>query len=198
MWLSRRALSACHGRALTLEIRVNRRVLHAATSLLLGLAVAGCSQSESEAPTDSAALDDVRTVEIDDARHVDGPVDYDEALPLGGPHNPAWANCGFYGDEAVPNEFAVHSMEHGAVWIAYPEETNIDTEALRDLVVGQSHVLVSPSPDADQLTATAWGAQIELGGVDDPALPAFIEAYVQGPQTPEPGAACSGGVGEPS
>lgn len=177
---------------------MNPRFLPVGITLVLGPMVAGCSQSGDEGTIDDAALDGVRTVEIDDASHVDGPVDYEEVPPLGGPHNPGWANCGFYGDQVVPNEFAVHSMEHGAVWITYPEGASIDTGALQELTVGQSHVLVSPSQDAEQLTATAWGVQLELDGVDDPALPAFIEAYVQGPQTPEPGAPCSGGVGEPS
>jgi hypothetical protein len=33
--------------------------------------------------------------------------------------------------------------------------------------------------------------------VDDPDLERFVRAYKQGPQTPEPGAACTGGLGDP-
>jgi hypothetical protein len=29
-----------------------------------------------------------------------------------------WQNCGFHSDP-VRNETAVHSMEHGAVWVSY-------------------------------------------------------------------------------
>lgn len=167
--------------------------------VVLLVAATACSSSGQEASTsDDGLLESVRTTEIEDRSHVEGRVDYDEVPPLGGPHAPSWANCGVYTEQAVPSEFAVHSMEHGAVWITYPQDGDVDVEALRDLVVGQSHVLVSPSPKVDELTATAWGAQLVLDGVDDPALPAFIEAYVQGPQTPEPGAPCSGGVGEPA
>jgi hypothetical protein len=53
--------------------------------------------------------------------HVGGNIDYDQDLgipPAGGPHNPSWQNCGFY-DELVRDENAVHSLEHGAVWITY-------------------------------------------------------------------------------
>lgn len=68
------------------------------------------------------------TAEVDDRSHVDGPVGYNRVAPLGGPHAPAWANCGFYADQGVPAELAVNSMEHGAVWIAYPEDGDVDTE----------------------------------------------------------------------
>ena len=69
----------------------------------------------------------------------------------------------------MPSEFVVHSMEHGAVWITYPEGGDVDLEALRELGVGQSHVLVSSSPEVDDLAVTAWGAQLVLDGGDDPA-----------------------------
>ena len=50
--------------------------------------------------------------------HVEGPITYRQVPPVGGDHNPVWANCGAY-DEPVPSPNAVHSMEHGAVWITY-------------------------------------------------------------------------------
>jgi hypothetical protein len=50
--------------------------------------------------------------------HTKEPVDYPQSPPVGGPHNPIWQNCGFY-SKPVRNENAVHSMEHGAVWITY-------------------------------------------------------------------------------
>jgi hypothetical protein len=43
------------------------------------------------------------------------------------------------------------------------------------------------------VVASAWGTQLVLTGVDDPRLEEFIKEYRQGPQTPEPGAACTGG-----
>ena len=44
------------------------------------------------------------------------------------------------------------------------------------------------------MVASAWGKQISLDGADDPDLESFIRAYQQGPQTPEPGAVCTGGT----
>jgi hypothetical protein len=45
--------------------------------------------------------------------------------------------------------------------------------------------------------ATAWGKQLRLQDASDPDLGRFVRAYVQGAQTPEPGALCTGGIGRP-
>ena len=65
--------------------------------------------------------------------HVDTPVDYPQSPPVGGPHWPVWQNCQYY-DTSVPNERAVHSLEHGAVWITYlPTTSQADREVLKAL-----------------------------------------------------------------
>jgi hypothetical protein len=129
---------------------------------------------------------------------VPGPVSYPQTPPAGGQHNPIWQNCGIY-DQPVANEQAVHSLEHGAVWITYqPDLGEGDVNQLRELVRGRSHALLSPYPDLPTpVVASAWGVQLKLDGASDPRLPFFIEKYHNGPQTPEPGAPCSGGAGEP-
>jgi hypothetical protein len=130
--------------------------------------------------------------------HTEGDVDYAQTPPAGGEHNPVWQNCGFY-DEPVRDETAVHSLEHGAVWITYsPDIPQDEIERLRDLSEGNSYVLASPYPDqASPVVATAWGKQLTLESAEDSNLERFIDAYSQGPQTPEPGAPCTGGVGRP-
>ena len=166
-------------------------------TLLLPVVVVACTAGGGDGARPD--LDErVVAADIEDRSHVEGPVDYDRVPPLGGPHAPVWANCGVYEDQIVPPELAVHSMEHGAVWIAYPDDGQVDVDRLRDLATGQPDVLVSPSDEVDGVVATAWGVQLIADGADDPGLPAFIEAYVRGPGTPEPGAPCSGGAGEPS
>ena len=59
-----------------------------------------------------------QTYEIPSKDHTTEPVEYPQNPPVGGDHNPVWQNCGYY-DEPVRNENAVHSLEHGAVWITY-------------------------------------------------------------------------------
>jgi Protein of unknown function (DUF3105) len=49
---------------------------------------------------------------------VTGPVTYAQNPPVGGPHDLVWLNCGIY-TAPVRNENAVHSLEHGAVWVTY-------------------------------------------------------------------------------
>ena len=63
---------------------------------------------------------------------------------------------------------------------------------------GQTHVLVSPYPDLPKpVVASAWGLQLPLDDVNDARLSLFVSRYEKGPQTPEPGALCTGGIGTP-
>jgi len=127
--------------------------------------------------------------------HVQAPVTYPQQPGVGGDHAPTWTNCGTY-TTPVNQERAVHSLEHGAVWISYkPGLSGTDVTTLTALVRGNPYVLLSPNPDqAAAVTASAWGTQLEVSNAGDSRLPVFIKAYAMGPQTPEPGAACSGGA----
>jgi hypothetical protein len=131
--------------------------------------------------------------------HSEEPVDYEQIPPAGGVHHPVWQNSGFY-SEPIRNENAVHTLEHGAVWITYrPDLSQEQIDTIRELAQSQDCILASPYPDLPApVVASAWGYQLQLEGADDPDLERFIEAYRQGPQTPEPGAACTGGIGEPA
>ena len=147
----------------------------------------------------SSPPEGVQTYDVGPAgQHTEGDVDYDQSPPAGGPHNPVWQNCGFYA-EPVRDENAVHSLEHGAVWITYsPNLPQDQVQRLREIAQSNNYVLVSPySGLQSPVVASAWGKQLTLESADDPNLERFVRAFSQGPQTPEPGAACSGGVGEP-
>ncbi|MGB3713133.1 MAG: DUF3105 domain-containing protein [Candidatus Promineifilaceae bacterium] len=113
--------------------------------------------------------------------------------PVGGDHNPQFQNCGIY-TQPVDTSLALHSMEHGAVWIAYsPDLPAEDVAILQNLVRGETNTLLSPYPDLDSdVIATAWGVQLEPDSVADERLEQFINRYRGG--GPEPGAPCSGGV----
>jgi len=129
--------------------------------------------------------------------HVAGKVTYPQNPPAGGAHNPAWQNCGVY-ERPLYNEYAVHSMEHGAVWIMYREETAVDqVQQLQQAVAGRDYVLLSPYADLKApVTVSAWNAQLELDSPTDPRLLKFIQKYAQGGTAPEIGASCSGAYGE--
>ena len=109
-----------------------------------------------------------------------------------------WLNCGIY-PNPVPNENAVHAMEHGAVWITYRPDLPADqVSILRQLVDKKTYVVLSPYPGPPApVVASAWGAQLAMPSASDPKLAQFLDYYRQGPQTPEPGAPCTGGAGNP-
>ncbi len=145
-------------------------------------------------PVDPATIEieGLETFENIEAVHVQTAVDYTMTPPAGGPHNPTWLNCGIY-EEEVPAEYAVHSLEHGAVWVTYDPElvTGDDLTTLRD-AMPSTYMILSPFPGLDApVVASAWGVQVALDGVDDPRLREFIIKYRESPDAPEPGALCS-------
>ncbi|WP_207890522.1 DUF3105 domain-containing protein [Rubrobacter taiwanensis] len=146
----------------------------------------------------AGAPEGTETFDITDRTHTQGEVDYEQTPPAGGPHHPVWQNCGFY-SEPVVDEHAVHSLEHGAVWITYsPDLPQEQVDTLRNIATGQTYILVSPYEGLPSpVVASAWNHQIQLDSADDPRLQEFIEAFRLGPQTPEPGAPCTNGIGEP-
>ncbi len=147
----------------------------------------------------SSAPAGVRTFDVASRDHVSGPVAYPQTPPVGGNHDATWQNCGFYA-EAIDAERGVHSLEHGAVWITYRPGLAADQiDILRRLATSQSHVLVSAWDGelASPVVASAWGRQLALDSAADPALAAFLRAFRVGPQTPEPGAPCTGGRSTP-
>ena len=125
-------------------------------------------------------------------------IPFGELPPAGGIHDPVWQNCGIY-DEPLLTPHAIHSMEHGALWITYREDLDADTiTAIQDRVRGQTFILVSPYPEqASPIVLTAWGSQLELDDIGDPRFDQFVGRYRLGPNTPERGAACTNGTGEP-
>lgn len=160
-----------------------------------------------DAGRDKAALEAAATQEIEGVEsfpdltynHVTTPVDYAQTPPVGGDHNATWLNCGVY-TEPVPNENAVHSLEHGAVWITYDPSLPADEIAtLNALADGQSYVLVSPFEGLDSpVVASSWGYQLAVDSADDARLPLFVQKYMLNPELAEVGAPCSNGVGTPA
>jgi len=128
--------------------------------------------------------------------HVPTTVKYFATPPVGGDHNPAWQNC--EGDvylAQVPNEHAVHSLEHGAVWITYrPDLPKDQIDALAERVRGTDYMLMSAYPGLDApISLQAWGFQLKVDDADDPRIKKFITTFRR-KASMEPGAACSGGV----
>jgi hypothetical protein len=142
--------------------------------------------------------DGVQSYTYSGGQHTQEPgqvVQYAEVPPVGGMHDPTWQNCGYY-PAPIRTESGVHSMEHGAVWITYRQDLPQDQiDKLKDLAESTTYILVSPFPDLDSpIVASSWNKQLKLDSADDERLDQFIRVFRQGSETPERGAACTGGT----
>ncbi|MFF5338974.1 DUF3105 domain-containing protein [Streptomyces sp. NPDC013181] len=154
-------------------------------------------QDKAEAAVMTSDVDGEKSWDKLTQNHVDKTVDYPMNPPVGGDHNPVWMNCdGDVYTEAIPKENAVHSLEHGAVWVTYTSKARpADVKKLNERVSSTPYSLMSPVEDqAAPLMLSAWGKQITVKNAADPRVAQFFTKYVQGPQTPERGAACTGGI----
>jgi hypothetical protein len=182
----------------------------AALALLLAAATAACDESDGaeggpaggEWPAQAAAIEgiaDYRTErpEMIEPSHTEDPVAYEVLPPVGGPHNPVWLNCnGEVYEQPVRNENAVHSLEHGAVWITYrPDLPAEEVSALADRVRGQEKMFLSPYPDLDApISLQAWGYQLKLDDAGDERIDEFIRALRVNASPEGPTAPCDGGL----
>jgi Protein of unknown function (DUF3105) len=161
--------------------------------LLVGIVVLILRNSTTLPASASGEIEGVQAFTGLSQNHVTDPVTYPQTPPVGGPHDPVPQTCGVYTDP-IKNEHAVHSLEHGAVWITYQPSLPADQLTyLQNLTRQTDHRLLSPYPGIDSpIIVTAWGYQLRLNNANDPRLMAFIQKYEQGPTTPELGAECAG------
>ena len=140
-------------------------------------------------------LQAVKTASYPAGQHVAGSILYAENPPIGGQHNVVWQNCGIY-DAPIHNEHAVHSLEHGAIWITYRPDLAADQVQKLRALAADDYLLLSPYPGLPYpIVASAWNHQLTFERADDPGLPAFIARYKNNPETtPEFGAPCAGGT----
>ena len=156
----------------------------------------GRQEDPAQAPPDNPP-EGVETFPATTNRNLEGPISYDQDPPTNGDHSPGWQKCGFY-SSPIESERAVHSMDHGAVWITYRPDLPADQiEVLRGLA-REDYVLVSPYPDLRApVIATAWRNQLELEGADDPRLRQFVDQFRVTETAPRSGNGCENGGGQP-
>lgn len=188
------------------------RLLIAAAAVVVVLVVGGVawvtlghrSSGGEQRASDTAAADPSSSIpgvvreDYPAGHHVNAQqrVAYDHLPPFGGAHDAVWATCtGIVYPRAIRNENAVHSLEHGAVWITYDPNAlqPNQIESLAMLVDGQPYTMMSPYPGLDSpLSVQSWGHQLTLTDPSDPRLVEFIEKLRLNENTyPEPGASCA-------
>ena len=131
------------------------------------------------------------------AGHVQGPVTYDQTPPVGGPHDAVWLNCGIY-TKPVPNENAVHDLEHGAVWVTYDPSLPAESVTKLRARMPSTYTVLSPYPGLPgPIVLSAWNAQVTVSSVTDARISQFFDKYRNSGNAPEPGAPCTGGLDAP-
>ena len=145
------------------------------------------------------SVDDIKGIKTYDyasgQQHVTTPVTYEQSPPVGGPHDGEWADCtGTVYDVDIRHENAVHSMEHGAVWITYdPDKVKGgDVKTLAKLVDGEYGRLLSPYKGLDSaVSVQSWNHQLKVDSVSDERIKQFADFLTQNPDFyPEVGASC--------
>lgn len=110
---------------------------------------------------------------------------YNSNPPTSGWHYPQPADWGFYNEE-LPDELAVHNLEHGGIWLSYRSAE--DTELINQLAAlirrYRSKVIVTyRSRNDTRLAVAAWGHLMKLDSYDDAAIVTFINRFKnQGPE----------------
>jgi len=172
-----------HGRVAVIALAVV-----AALVVVVGAVAVPLWTAADEPPTLDAVV-----VEKPTSAHVSDDVDYEQTPPAGGDHDPAWLECGVY-DEPVRDENAVHSLEHGTVWVTHdPDLDAASVDELAERLPAES--ILSPYDGLPgPVVVTVWGRQLVLDGVDDARLELFLREFGDGHTSPEPFASCNGGV----
>jgi hypothetical protein len=172
---------------------------------LLAVGLAACSddvavESHCEPPV-GACDSSVCAPDLRDGVHVElcSHIDFETNPPTSGPHYPLWADFAVY-DNPVPRGLYLHSMEHGAVVLAYNcALASGDCQTLVDALValregfGQdqdcvaptlNRIVVTPDPQLDvAFAAAAWGHSLRASCVDEALTRGFIEqSYGQAPE----------------
>jgi hypothetical protein len=163
----------------------------------IGYAVFKANESEADEITDPDQIAGIQTYDYEAGQsHVTDPVEYSESPPVGGEHAPPpdWADCtGTVYDVDIRHENAVHSLEHGAVWITYnPDEIDASGIETLEALVDRSGRMLSPYEGLDApISVQSWNHQLKVDSPSDPRLKQFADFFTyNGDFYPEPGASC--------
>jgi hypothetical protein len=165
---------------------------------VIGYAVIQVREKAAQTPearkADAAKITGVTVKSYQSQLHKQTAVKYDQSPPFGGEHDPEWADCtGTVYDKAIRSENAVHSLEHGAIWITYqPGLAAGEVDALKRRVAGVDYTLMSPYPGLKtKVSLQSWGHQLFVDSADDNRIDRFIKDLRHNTvTTPEPNASC--------
>jgi Protein of unknown function (DUF3105) len=166
---------------------------------VLTYAVVSVNKANADKVTSVDQIADLKSYDYASGQeHVTTPVTYTESPPVGGPHDPEWADCtGTVYSVDIRHENAVHALEHGAVWITYNPDTvkSGDVARLKKIVDGHSGLLMSPYAGLKTpISLQSWNHQLFVQSATDKRVQQFADFLtfnetVKG-HYPEIGASC--------
>ncbi len=116
---------------------------------------------------------------------------YNTVPPTSGPHDPVPLGYGVYGTQQ-PDEKIVHSLEHGAVLIAYNGISDDDLAKLKAIrsrypkdKFNEVKIIIEPYPRLEQgtIALAAWGYLDKMSTYDERRIIGFLAAHLdQGPE----------------
>ena len=163
---------------------------------VIGYAVVQVNKANEGKVESADEIEGVQTFEYGKGQgHVTTEVTYAESPPVGGEHDGTWADCtGSVYQIDIRNENAVHSLEHGGMWVTYDPAavSQDDISTLTTLVEGTSGRMLSPRPGlAKPISLQAWDNQLMVESATDPRVKQFADFFTFNPDsTPEMGATC--------
>ncbi len=110
---------------------------------------------------------------------------YNSNPPTSGWHYQRDASWGVHEAE-IPDEQAVHNLEHGGIWISYqPTLDQASADKLREIARRyRSKVILTPrARDDSKIALAAWGKLDALESLDEGRIVTFIKSFInQGPE----------------
>lgn len=100
---------------------------------------------------------------------------YNSNPPTSGPH----AEASLWGikDGEIPDENAIHNLEHGGIWISYKDLDEASVDTLKKIAERNSgSVILSPrSANDSKIAVASWGRLMKLDTVDEEKINEFIK-----------------------
>lgn len=111
-------------------------------------------------------------------------VDYQTNPPTSGSHLAQAEGWGIFSRE-IDDMAAVHSMEHGGIWISYKDIPEEEIKKLEEIgrQNSQSTVVSPRSANDNNIVVASWGRMMKLESADKALIQKYIDTYKN--QSPE-------------
>lgn len=130
----------------------------------------------------STSIEGVEEFEIPGREHITQgtkATNHNSNPPTSGSHWPEPIKNGIY-DKPIPDEQAIHNLEHGYVWITYKSDTPSEiVDNLKKIVEEDNWKIIMSERDENetQIVLVAWGRLLKFADPDYEKIKKFIKVY---------------------